>query len=235
MGIVERAASAQLSLANRHAKLLRYQRAAEECVCAFAAIGGNELELGRTLGIRAWGPDPRPELKFDERIREWARDNPAIEAHSPIEVMRAFAADEGNKEAIEEWRRAQWESVKRPWVLSEIDACKGYADDNEDLKTVERRILLEAGVSPNEITAFQDGRNVRSLREYANTAEARALKRRAVKLHAKLSADLATLKEKRELLVAGSIGALGFTRRQLDEQIADLEATLAKLDSRRRS
>lgn len=46
-------------LAKRHAKLLRYQCAAEECMRAFAAIEGNEkgaLELGRTLGVAAQRP-----------------------------------------------------------------------------------------------------------------------------------------------------------------------------------
>jgi hypothetical protein len=240
--IVQRAASAQIALAKRRAKLLRYQRAAEECIRAFAAIEGNEkgaFELGRTLGVRPWGPDPRPQAKLDRKIREWTRDNPAIGADSPIELMRAFAADEGNKEVLEESSRSQFEPVKKPWVLSAIEACEGYAGDDEDLKTVESRILLEAGVSPNETAAFQDGGNLRSLREIADSAEARALKRQAVKLRAKLSTDLSTLKAKREPLVDGTIGALARaalapTLRLLDEQIADLEAALAKLDSRRR-
>ena len=99
-------ASAQIALAKRRNKLLRYQAAAEKCIRAFAAIEGNEkgaLELGRTLGIRAWGPDPRPQLKLDRKIRDWARDNPtagraygsadSATEFSATEFVHAFAAD----------------------------------------------------------------------------------------------------------------------------------------------
>jgi hypothetical protein len=153
--------------------------------------------------------------------------------------VHAFAADEDNTEVLSESLRSRFEPVPKPWVLSQIEACKGYAGDDEDLEAVERRILVELGVSPNEIAAFQKGGRNRAdpVKTFADSREARAGRRDAARLRAKLSTEISELKQRREVFLDDGDRSLLFPNvlPDLDKQIADRRATLAKLDSRRRS
>jgi hypothetical protein len=186
-------------------------------------------------------------LKLDRKIRDWARDNPSAgrasgsadsaTEFSGTEFVLAFAADEDNKEVLGESLRSRFEPVPKPWVLSKIEACKGYAGDDEDLEAVERRILVELGVSPNEIAAFQKGgRN--HVKTYANSREARAGRRQAERLRQELISKISELKQQREAFLGNNdqkFRRLLFPAvlPDLDKQIADCQATLTIIDSRR--
>lgn len=192
--LVRTTVSARLDAAKLRAKLLRYQRAAEECMRAYAAINGDEeggLFIGRILGVA------EPRLP----------------------------------------------SLKRPWLLAALDTFDGSdAGDDERRETVERRILLEYGATPNEIAAFQN-RDDTSVRRYVSSAEARAGRREAARLRQKLSTEISALKQSRESLADGNgnvdqpLGRriLAFNLLpHLDTQIAERETILAVLDARRR-